>query len=81
MPGMACFDRINFFPQNRALIAPTYRFRSQLLNAVWATTPESYEYNVNTQINRLRARIEAEPAHPAYVLTVRGVGYRFTDPG
>ena len=70
------FDLLLFFAQNPGRVYT----RSQLLNAVWATTLESYEHNVNTHINRLRAKIEADPAHPNYVLTVRGVGYRFSDP-
>ncbi len=53
--------------------------RVQLLDAVWSTQFEGYEHNVNTHINRLRAKIERDPANPRYVLTVRGVGYRFTD--
>ncbi len=55
--------------------------RMQLLDAVWGTTFEGYEHNVNTHINRLRNKIEADPANPRYVLTVRGVGYRFTETG
>ena len=47
---------------------------------MWRTTLESYEHNVNTNINRLRAKIEADPAVPHYVITVRGAEYRFTDP-
>ena len=67
---------------------PTARVRSaqdagripvQLLDAIWGTTYEGYEHNVNTHINRLRGKIETDPANPRYVLTVRGVGYRFTD--
>jgi hypothetical protein len=53
--------------------------RTQLLDAVWGTTFEGYEHNVNTHINRLRSKIEADPANPIYVLTVRGLGYRFVD--
>lgn len=53
--------------------------RMQLLDAVWNTTYEGYEHNVNTHINRLRGKVEADPANPRYVLTVRGVGYRFND--
>jgi DNA-binding response OmpR family regulator len=53
--------------------------RVQLLDAIWGTTYEGYEHNVNTHINRLRAKLEADPANPRYVLTVRGVGYRFTE--
>jgi DNA-binding response OmpR family regulator len=51
--------------------------RMQLLDAVWSTTFEGYEHNVNTHINRLRNKIEKDPANPRFVLTVRGVGYRF----
>ena len=54
--------------------------RMQLLDAVWGTTFEGYEHNVNTHINRLRAKIESDPAAPRYVLTVRGAGYRFSHP-
>ena len=53
--------------------------RVQLLDAVWGTTYEGYEHNVNTHINRLRSKLETDPANPRYVLTVRGVGYRFTE--
>jgi DNA-binding response OmpR family regulator len=55
--------------------------RTQLLDAVWSTTFEGYEHNVNTHINRLRSKVEADPANPRYVLTVRGVGYRFRESG
>lgn len=51
--------------------------RTQLLEAVWGTSYEGYEHNVNTHINRLRAKLELDPTNPEYVLTVRGVGYRF----
>lgn len=69
------FDLLVHFARN-----PGRAFtRMQLLDAVWGTTFEGYEHNVNTHINRLRGKIEADPANPRYVLTVRGVGYRFTD--
>jgi DNA-binding response OmpR family regulator len=69
------FDLLLHFARN-----PGRAFtRMQLLDAVWGTTFEGYEHNVNTHINRLRSKIEADPANPRYVLTVRGVGYRFMD--
>ena len=34
---------------------------------------------MNSHINRLRAKIEADPAHPRFIETVWGVGYRFAD--
>lgn len=53
--------------------------RIQLLDQVWGYSHEGYEHTVNSHINRLRAKIEANPAKPRYVLTVWGVGYKFAD--
>ena len=51
----------------------------QLLAKVWG-----YEYREETHylrlyINYLRQKLELDPAHPKYILTERGVGYRFVD--
>lgn len=51
--------------------------RAQLLDAVWGYGHDGYEHTVNSHINRLRAKIEPDPAQPALILTVWGVGYRF----
>lgn len=53
--------------------------RSQLLDAVWGYGHEGYEHTVNSHINRLRAKIETDSAHPEYILTVWGMGYKFND--
>jgi DNA-binding response OmpR family regulator len=53
--------------------------RADLLNLVWGYQFEGYEHTVNTHINRLRNKIEADPAHPVYLKTVWGVGYRFAE--
>ena len=53
--------------------------RLQLLDAIWGLGYEGYEHTVNSHINRLRAKIEADPAHPKYLLTVWGVGYKFAE--
>jgi len=53
--------------------------RSDLLNLIWGYQFEGYEHTVNTHINRLRNKIEADPAHPKYLKTVWGVGYRFAE--
>lgn len=53
--------------------------RVQLLDAVWGYSHEGYEHTVNTHINRLRTKIENNPAKPRYIQTVWGVGYKFAD--
>ncbi len=55
--------------------------RSQLLDSVWGYGHAGYEHTVNSHINRLRAKIEADPARPRYVVTVWGVGYKFSTAG
>jgi DNA-binding response OmpR family regulator len=54
--------------------------RSQLLNAVWGYTHDGYEHTVTTHINRLRAKLEADPLRPEVILTVRGAGYKMREP-
>jgi len=54
--------------------------RTQLLDQVWGYNHDGYEHTVNTHINRLRAKIEQDPANPRYIETVWGVGYRFSSP-
>jgi DNA-binding response OmpR family regulator len=51
--------------------------REQLLAGVWGYTSSSYEHTVNVTINRLRNKIERNPASPEFIQTVWGVGYKF----
>lgn len=50
--------------------------RAQLLDNVWGYGHDGYEHTVNSHINRLRAKIEPDPAHPELIRTVWGVGYK-----
>ncbi len=67
------FDLLWYFACNPGLVFT----RAQLLDKVWGYGHEGYEHTVNSHINRLRAKIETDPAKPHYVLTVWGVGYKF----
>ena len=53
--------------------------RSQLLDSVWGYGHDGYEHTVNSHINRLRSKIEEDPSFPTYILTIWGVGYKFSD--
>jgi two-component system phosphate regulon response regulator PhoB len=52
--------------------------RQQLLQNVWSSSSEwQDEATVTEHIRRVRRKIEADPDHPRWITTVRGVGYRF----
>lgn len=53
--------------------------RRQLLDLVWDQDSDIYEHTVNSHINRLRNKIEENPNRPRMILTVWGIGYRFTE--
>jgi two-component system, OmpR family, alkaline phosphatase synthesis response regulator PhoP len=53
--------------------------RGQLLDAIHGVAIESYERAIDAHVKNVRRKIEPTPGHPSYLLTVRGVGYRFAD--
>ncbi len=53
--------------------------RRTLLEEVWGVRQDTDTRTVDNFVARLRRYIEAEPAHPRHLLTVRGVGYRFVE--
>jgi DNA-binding response OmpR family regulator len=69
------FDLLLHFARNRGRVYS----RLQLLDTVWGYGHDGYEHNVNCHINRLRAKIETDHARPKFIVTVRGVGYKFAD--
>ena len=52
--------------------------RAELLDRVWGYGHDGYEHTVNSHINRLRAKIESDPAHPEFIVTMWGVGYKMS---
>src|SRR5581483_12166316 len=53
--------------------------RAQLLDTVRGVAFESYERAIDAHIKNLRRKIEPDPRQPRYILTVYGVGYKFSD--
>lgn len=53
--------------------------RENLLNIVWGYQHKGYEHTVNSNINRLRRKIERDASSPQYILTSWGSGYRFNE--
>ncbi len=67
------FDLIQLFMSN----AGRNFTRMDILERVWGDHFEGLEHTVNSNINRLRSKIEVDPAHPKYLVTVWGLGYKF----
>ncbi|HEX5826647.1 MAG TPA: response regulator transcription factor [Candidatus Limnocylindrales bacterium] len=55
--------------------------RDMLLDHVWGYDYLGDSRLVDVAVGRLRAKVEADPANPALVLTVRGAGYKAARPG
>ena len=51
--------------------------RMQLIDRVWGSDYVGDTKTLDVHIKRLRAKVEADPAHPEHILTVRGLGYKF----
>ncbi|MGB3544405.1 response regulator [Rubrivirga sp.] len=67
------FDLLLFLAQH-----PDRPFtRSQLLEKIWDIRYEGYDRTIDSHVQRLRAKIEADPGSPEFVRTVWGVGYKF----
>jgi two-component system, OmpR family, response regulator len=67
------FDLLYFFARHPDKVYS----RMDLLNHVWGYQHDGYEHTVNTHINRLRIKVESDPANPRRILTVWGRGYKF----
>ena len=69
------FELLLFLAQNPGKVFS----KEQILNAVWGVDMFIEMNTVAVHINRLREKIERSSANPEYILTVWGIGYKFTD--
>jgi two-component system alkaline phosphatase synthesis response regulator PhoP len=55
--------------------------REELLSGAWGIDYEGTPRTVDTFVRQLRQKLEPDPEQPRYILTARGLGYRFERPG
>ncbi|XTP53860.1 response regulator transcription factor [Niallia sp. Krafla_26] len=51
--------------------------RLQLMNSAMGEAFANYERSIDTHVSNLRKKVEKDPAHPEFIHTVYGIGYRF----
>lgn len=67
------FDLLLFLASNKGRVFT----KKQIYSQVWEEEYAFDDGNIMSFISKLRKKIEPDPDHPFYILTVRGVGYRF----
>ena len=67
------YELLVFFMTNRGLLFS----REELYEKIWGMEALGDNATVAVHINRLREKLEDDPARPAHITTVRGAGYRF----
>lgn len=67
------FDLLSFLASNKGKVFT----KKQIYTHVWEEEYAFDDSNIMSFISKLRKKIEPDPEHPFYILTVRGVGYRF----
>lgn len=67
------FDLLTFLASNKGRIFT----KKQIYTQVWEDEYAFDDSNIMSFISKLRKKIEPDPEHPFFILTVRGVGYRF----
>ena len=53
--------------------------RAALLDTIHGVAIDAYERAIDAHVKNIRRKLEPDPAHPRYIHTVHGVGYRFAD--
>src|SRR5579883_3415140 len=68
------YDLLKVFVEHRGKILT----QQMLLAQIWSTDAKKQAY-LHVYVGRLRRKIEPDPAHPRFLHTISGVGYRFRD--
>jgi two-component system response regulator RegX3 len=69
------FELLEFLLRNAGRVLT----RGQLIDRIWGADYVGDTKTLDVHVKRLRAKIEPDPAQPTYLMTVRGLGYKFED--
>ena len=69
------FDILELLARNKGQVFS----KEQIYDQVWGENYFSDSRNIITYINKIRKKIEPDPSHPIYILTVWGIGYKFNE--
>lgn len=69
------FDILELLARNKGQVFS----KKQIYDQVWGEDYFSDDRNIIAYINKIRKKIEPDPAHPIYILTVWGIGYKFNE--
>ncbi len=67
------FELLEMFLRNTGRVLT----RSQLIDRVWGSDYVGDTKTLDVHVKRIRAKIEPDPASPTYLVTVRGLGYKY----
>lgn len=70
------FELLQFLMERVGLVQP----RDVLIDRVWGHDYVGDTKTLDVHVKRLRAKVETEPSTPTRIVTIRGVGYKFTSP-
>lgn len=74
---------VNLTPNERKLLCAMIKYpkktftRDELIEIAFGADFEGYERTIDSHIKNLRQKIETDAANPKYIITVRGIGYKF----
>ncbi|NEG95245.1 response regulator [Bifidobacterium sp. SMB2] len=70
------FELLEYLMQNKGRVLT----RHQLIDRVWGSDYVGDTKTLDVHIKRVRSKIEEDSAHPHYITTVRGLGYKIDEP-
>ena len=70
------FELLEYLVQNKGRVMT----RHQLIDRIWGSDYVGDTKTLDVHVKRVRSKIEEDPAHPQYLTTVRGLGYKIDSP-